>query len=46
MKSFFGWSNFESEWVFMVIENIFDWLNIVNDFDFDEYNIFGYLVGG
>ena len=46
LKSFFGWSNPESEWAFTVIENIFDRLNTANDFDLDEYNIFGHSAGG
>lgn len=46
LKSYFGWSNPESEWAFTVVENVFDHVNTVNGLSLDRYDIFGHSAGG
>ncbi|MCW8880114.1 MAG: hypothetical protein OQJ89_00270 [Kangiellaceae bacterium] len=46
LKSFFGWSNPESEWAYTVVENIFDHIVSTNNFSNQNYNIFGHSAGG
>lgn len=46
LKSYFGWSNPESEWAFTVVENVFDYVNTANGLSLDKYDIFGHSAGG